>query len=128
MVKIAEQNHASQYTVVVIISHNMIGVILAQLEKCSLTNFQKLIATIRIYVVGGYAIVLGVEEHKCDQHEPEKAEGVGDEVGEECESGHFHKTFLRWLNFPMKKTGTEGWNPSINGSFEFSHDDVQALD
>lgn len=65
MVKIAEQNHTSQYTVVVIISHNMIGVILAQLEKCSLTNFQKLVATIRIYVVRGYAIVLWVEEHKC---------------------------------------------------------------
>lgn len=128
MVKIAEQNHASQYTIVVIIGHNMIGVILAQFEKCSLTNFQKLVPTIRIYVVRWYAIVLGVEKHKCYQHEPEKAEGVGDEVGEECESSHFQKTFFRGLNLPMKKTSTERRNPSVNGSFEFSHDNVQALD
>lgn len=102
MMEIPKQNHAGEYSVIVVIRNDMVGVVFAQFEKGGLAHFKKLVVGVGFDVVGGNVVVLGVEEHKGNQQNPEKAKGVGDEVGEECESSHFQKALLSGLDLSME--------------------------
>ena len=61
-----------------VFDHNIIGVILSQLEQCCLAYLQQLgVNTVGLRFVGE-----GVEENEGIENEPEEAECIAFEVGE----------------------------------------------
>ena len=90
-----------------VILDNMVGVILTQFEQGHLRNFEKLSSTIVGDVVALRFHGEGVDKDKGYEYEPEKAEGVGFEVGKEGKAGHLQERLIFGLDLSVKKARSE---------------------
>lgn len=88
VVEISKQNYACEYSVIMVIFDNVIGIVFTQLEQSSLTNFEELIIIIDFDIILRDAIRLRVEEHKAYEYDPKETESVCHEIWKECKSSH----------------------------------------
>lgn len=51
MVEVAEQHHGGQHPVVVVVPHDVVGVVLAQLEEGRLAHLQELVVALLLHEV-----------------------------------------------------------------------------